>query len=155
VTSNWAVLEAIGVVKRSRIQFNMLMQNTSFGYYDDLKDKKGFRLENYQVMEINRLVGLLQKARTKLPWSNLRWSRLPIVFDDVVAFIMLGLDPPDAVHAGVARAEGCRIFLTRDGDFLKRKKTLKRYFEVLEPHLAVKRLASIGPVRATLAQQGA
>jgi predicted nucleic acid-binding protein len=155
VTSNWAALEAIGSVKRSRIQFNMLTENISFAYYDDVKDQKGFRLQNHQILEINRLITLLHKSRAKLPWSNLQWSRLPIVFDDVVFFITIGLDSPDAVHAGIARSESCNIFVTRDRDFLKRKKTLKPYFEVVEPHLALKRLSRTRPARATLAQQGA
>jgi predicted nucleic acid-binding protein len=154
VTSNWAVFEAIGSVKRSRIQFNMLMQNISFAYYDDVKDQKGFRLSGTQIAEINRLIRLLWKSRPKLPWSNLEWSRVPIVFEDVVSFIMMGLDSPDAVHASIARGEECNIFVTRDRDFLKRKKTLKPYFEVLEPHEAVKRIGIHTVIPITLKEVG-
>jgi uncharacterized protein with PIN domain len=68
---------------------------------------------------------------------------------------MIGLDSSDAVHAGIARSEGCNIFITRDRDFLKRKKKLKHCFEVLEPHLAVKRLSRTKPAGATFAEQGA
>jgi len=139
VTSNWAILEAIGSVKRSRTQFNMLTQNISFGYYDDVKDQKGFRLERHQISEIHRLAERL-RHRKAVRWSALRWSRAPIVFEDAVFFIMLGLDAPDAVHAAIATAEGCNVLVTRDGDFLKRKKTLQPYFQVVEPFEALKLL---------------
>jgi hypothetical protein len=67
---------------------------------------------------------------------------------------MVGLDAPDALHAGIARAEDCSIFVTRDKDFLKRKKTLKPYFEVVEPDEAVKRIEVTSKVQVKLSQIG-
>jgi hypothetical protein len=62
---------------------------------------------------------------------------------------------PDALHAGIALTEDCDIFISRDKDFLKRRKTLKLYFEILEPHETVKRIPVSSKVHATLSQQGA
>ena len=67
---------------------------------------------------------------------------------------MIGLDAPDAVHASIASAEKCNIFVTRDRDFIKRKKTLEPYFEVLEPQDAVRRLEVAKTVQVKLADTG-
>jgi len=130
------------------------MQNISFAYYDDVKDQKEFRLTKTQTAEIDRLTRLLWKSRRKLPYSNLKWSRVPIIFEDVIDFIMLGWDSPDAIHASIARAEECNIFVTRDKDFLKRKKTLKPYFDIKEPHEAVKKIGVTTAPPITLREMG-
>jgi predicted nucleic acid-binding protein len=144
VTATWAILEAIGSLKRSRIQFNMLTQSVNLGYYDTFKDKKGYRLEPYQIREIRRLIDNLasEKHMKNLPWSNLL-----VDLDSTLRFIILGLDPPDALHAAIAKDERCEGFVTRDTDFLQRKDVLSKWFEVLEPRTIAVRLDERRKVR--------
>ena len=137
VTSFWAILEGVGVLKRSRIQFNMLTQNINLGYYNDFKDKKGFKLETYQINEIASKIKLLSKSSERKLQTI---SELPIEFDRTFRFLTVGLDPPDAIHATIAIGEKCKLFVTRDTDFLSRTETLKRYLDVVNPDTALQRL---------------
>ncbi len=134
VTSVWAVLEAIGRLKRSRIEFNMITDNTSLSYYDAFKDKRGYKLDSYQTHEIQLLVRRLERTR------SLGWSDLGIEFQGVLKHIMRGLDPPDAVHVQVAVIEQCDVMVTRDKDFTDRTGELNRWFEVMHPATALARL---------------
>jgi len=59
VTSIWALLEAVGVLKRSRIEFNLFRDNVSLSYYSRLKDEKGFRLEEPDAQELHEQLDLL------------------------------------------------------------------------------------------------
>jgi len=137
VTSFWAILEAVGALKRSRIEFNMLTQNINLGYYHDLKDKSGFKIDTYQVREIVKLVDRLDKAHEN---RRLIWSQKGVEFTPALRLITIGLDPPDAIHVVFATIENCDFFVTKDNDFLKRKDTLSKYTEVLSPATAFQKL---------------
>lgn len=137
VTSIWAIFESVGNIKRSRIQFNMLTQNVNLGYYDAFKDKRGFKLEPYQIKGVQKLIRILELGDES---RRLEWSKRGIDYQLVIRFIMLGLDPPDAMHMTAAVGEKCDIFVTRDRDFEDRKTVLNRWLEVVNPETALQRL---------------
>lgn len=54
--------------------------------------------------------------------------------------MLVGLDSTDAVHVAIATSEKCETLVTRDRDFLDRRKVLSRWLDVISPTVALQRL---------------
>lgn len=148
LTSVWALIEAVGVLKRARIEINLLRDNVSLAYYSRLKDQDGFKLEEIDVRELNDQMSLLERRATKQ--QRLRVSGTNVKWADIVSHITRQcLDPPDALHLAIALAEKCEVIVTRDQEFLDRKSVLHALIDIAHPRELLSKLEASARKPAT------
>jgi predicted nucleic acid-binding protein len=141
VTSTWGILEAVGVLKRARIEFNLFRDNISLSYYNRLKDQKGFRLEKEDAEELNEQLQIL--SRRAASRNRLIISDRPVESETVIDHVTLRcLDPTDAIHVAYALGEECDLLVTRDSELLDRKKSLASVIGMIHPKDLLGRLAN-------------
>jgi predicted nucleic acid-binding protein len=125
-------VEAVGVLKRARIEINLLRDNVSLAYYSHLKDHEGFRLEEIDVQELNEQMSLLMYRATRQ--GRLGISAASLEWADIVDHITRRcLDPTDALQVAVALAEKCNVVATRDHEFLDRRTSLRGMIDIVHP----------------------
>jgi predicted nucleic acid-binding protein len=141
LTSVWALVEAVGVLKRARVEFNLFRDNISLAYYGRLKDQEGFKLEEADAQELDDQMKLLMRraarqGRLRISGTNVEWA-------DLVNHITRRcLDPTDALHLAIALAEKCDVIVTRDREFLERKKSLRTLISLAHPQDLLPKLAA-------------
>jgi predicted nucleic acid-binding protein len=131
-TSEWTLTEAVSVIRRTRIELSLFLDVVPLRFYDRLKNTPRYALTPLQIEQIReQLSSFRRRARAKggIKILSSRASEF-----SVQPFITtFGLDAEDAFHLAIAKRFGCNIFVTRDNDFLHKKKQLGKEINVATP----------------------
>lgn len=128
-TSDWALAEAVSVIRRARIELSMFLDVVPLRFYDRVKDAPRYALTSVQIEQIKeQLADFRKRART---WVSGKMSIviLPSVATEtgIEPFITgFGLDTEDAFHLSIATGNLCDVFVTRDNDFASKKKLIEK-----------------------------
>lgn len=122
-TSEWALAETVSVIRRARIELSLFLDVVPLRFYERLKDTPRYALSQSQTDQINEQLGNFRaRAETTKGIKILRTSaKESEIAPHVTSF---GLDVEDALHLAIAKRFRCGIFVTRDNDFLNKKKRI-------------------------------
>jgi predicted nucleic acid-binding protein len=101
-------------------------------FYDRLKDTPRYSLSQSQIEQIEDELADFRKRPGKEKGIRI----LPSLANEMAIRTFLtrfGLEVADAFHLALAKRFRCTIFVTRDNDFLRKKKKLEATVRVVKP----------------------
>jgi len=128
-TSDWALAEAVSVIRRARIELSMFLDVVPLRFYDRVKDTPRYALTTLQVEQIREQLADFRRRARRLMSGKIPIEILPSVATEfaIEPFITgFGLDSEDAFHLAIATTSLCNVFVTRDNDFVSKKKLIER-----------------------------
>jgi predicted nucleic acid-binding protein len=124
--------EAASVIRRSRIELSLFYDGVPLRLYDRLKDTPRYSLNQSQTEQIEKeLSNFRKRAR-----SRVRIRILPSLAreSEIRSYVTrFGLEVADAFHLAIARRFKCDFFVTRDNDFICKKKQLETITKIVTP----------------------
>ena len=128
-TSDWALAEAVSVIRRARIELSMFLDVVPLRFYDRVKDTPRYALTSLQIEQIKEQLANFRKRARKRASGKIPIKILPSIATDYALepFITgFGLDSEDAFHLAIATGNLCDVFVTRDNDFASKKELIEK-----------------------------
>jgi len=123
----------------------MVLDGVPTKFYAEFKNDD-YKLEDYHIMKITRLVDRLIKksSKTKTPLEILR-ETADIDFG-ITLILKNNLEGPDSFHVGIAVKYGCEYFIAKDHHYFKEKivDSLEEKIKMIRPKDFIKMLQKEG-----------
>ncbi len=131
-TSEWSLAEAASVIRRSRIELSLFYDGVPLRLYDRLKDTPRYSLNHFQTRQIEKELSIFRnRAR-----GQVKIRILPsLARESTIRFYItqFGLEVADAFHLAIARRFRCDFLVTRDNDFICKKRQLETIIKIVNP----------------------
>ncbi len=146
-TSDWALFEAVDVIKRGYIEIRMVADGISTRFYSDLlKDSDEYKLENTFILKINKLIDRLITKNKKTTSPLIAFRETADIDIGIPLILKNNLEAADSFHVGIAVTYACNYLISKDHHYFRRNITeaLKEKITIMRPQAFIDMLAKEG-----------